>query len=102
MTEFQKIIGKMKEEIKPTEPYSFSRGNGCDDCHGLGFQGRIGIYELLEIDKNLQKLINGGVPIFEVQEAALAGGLVTMEQDGILKALDGITTLTEVLKIIRE
>jgi len=102
LAELNKIMAKMKDEIKPTEPYNFFRGNGCDDCHGIGFKGRIGIYELLEIDKNLQKLINEGVPIFEVQEAALAGGLVTMEQDGILKALDGITTLTEVLKTIRE
>ncbi len=102
LKEFNKILNKMKEEIRPTEPYNFFRGNGCDDCQGIGFRGRIGIYELLEIDKSLQKLINENVPIFEVQEAALAGGLITMEQDGIFKALDGITSLEEVLKTIRE
>lgn len=102
MQTFQNILGELPTDLKPTSEYKFYKGAGCSTCHHLGFKGRVGIFELLSIDTKLQKLIVENAPIFEIQEAAKASGMITMEQDGVLKALDGLTTLDEVLKTIKE
>lgn len=102
MNEFQNIIADLPTQLKPTGEYKFYKGAGCQNCHHIGYKGRTGIFELLEIDMNLQKLITEGAPIFQIQDAAKAAGMITMEQDGVLKALQGVTTLDEVLKSVRE
>lgn len=102
MRAFENILAELPTDLKPTTEYKFYKGAGCPSCHHLGFKGRVGIFELLMIDTNLQKLITMNAPIFEIQAAAKASGMITMEQDGILKALEGITTLEEVLKTVRE
>lgn len=102
MHEFENIIADLPTQLKPTGEYKFYKGAGCQSCHQIGYKGRIGIFELLEIDMNLQKLIVEGAPIFQIQEAAKTSGMITMEQDGVLKALEGSTTLDEVLKSVRE
>jgi type II secretory ATPase GspE/PulE/Tfp pilus assembly ATPase PilB-like protein len=100
--ELEKIIESMNEEMKPAPPFKFFQGAGCPKCNQNGFKGRTGIFELLVLDNDLQKLVNTDASIFEVQEAAKKTGMITMEQDGILKALAGITALREVLKTIKE
>ncbi|MDD5693242.1 MAG: GspE/PulE family protein [Patescibacteria group bacterium] len=102
LSELEKIIAKVPKDFLPKEPYVFYEGGGCDECQGIGFKGRIGIFELLESSNNLQKKINEGATISELLEVACSDGMITMEQDGILKALNGVTTLGEVLKTIRE
>lgn len=102
VTEFNKIFEKIPQHLRPAEPYQFYKGAGCPECHHLGFKGRIGIFEVLLMDNDLQKMINSKASIFELREAARADGLVTMEQDGILKAITGETTLSEVLRVVRE
>jgi type II secretory ATPase GspE/PulE/Tfp pilus assembly ATPase PilB-like protein len=100
--EFEKIIGSLPEELKLQPPYKFYQGVGCPKCNQIGFKGRTGIFELLVLNNDLQKLINEDSSIFETQEAAKKAGMITMEQDGILKALAGITPLSEVLKTVKE
>lgn len=100
--ELDKIIESIPEQVRPASPYKFYQGVGCPACNHLGYKGRIGIFELLTLDSALQKLISANGSIFEVQAAAIGAGMITMEQDGILKALQGITTLNEVLKSIKE
>ena len=100
--ELEKIIKKVPKDFLPNEPYIFFEGGGCEACQNIGFKGRIGIFELLESSNALQKRINDGATISELLEVACDDGMITMEQDGILKALKGVTTLGEVLKTIRE
>jgi len=79
---------------------TFYRGAGCPVCQGLGYKGRIGIYEVLPIDDEIEKLIlSENVSEYDVKEVAKKHGIVTMVQDGLLKALDGITTVEEVFRV---
>lgn len=78
------------------------KGRGCPKCGGGGYRGRTVIVELLEFDDALQQLIVKGFPASEA--AALAGqkGMLTLHQDALLKALEGMTTYEEVLRITHE
>lgn len=77
----------------------FFEAPGCNYCHGLGYKGRIGIYEIMVMNETIEKLIlSGQATEYKLQEIATQAGMITMVQDGILKALDGITSLDEVFK----
>ena len=102
MQEFQKIMEKVPPQLRPAEPYHFFHGVGCLECNHIGFKGRLGIFEVLEMSGELQKLINDRSSVYELREAAGSLGFITMEQDGVLKALSGDTTITEVLRVVRE
>lgn len=72
---------------------------GCDKCSGIGYKGRVAIYELLKITKEIEGvLIKGGGEI-EIDELSRKGGMVTMQEDGVLKIIQGLTTFEEVEKI---
>jgi len=78
----------------------FYRGKGCEECSGLGYKGRIGIYEIFIMSKEIEKIIlSAEVSEYTIQELAVKDGMVTMAQDGILKALDKITTVDEVFRV---
>lgn len=79
----------------------FYQGKGCDACQGLGYKGRIGIYEVFAVDDSIEKtILSGELSEYTMKELAKAQGMITMVQDGLLKALDGITTVEEVFKAI--
>ncbi len=77
----------------------FYAGQGCDKCQGLTFKGRIGIYEIMPIDDDVKQKINSDISEVEVKKIAHDKGVITMAQDGLLKALDGITTVEEVFRV---
>lgn len=86
--------------VDPQNPLKFVYGIGCDQCHGLGYLGRIGIFEVLVVDEPAEKIIlTGQVSEYQVRELAEEQGMITMAQDGLLKALDGITTVEEVFRV---
>jgi type II secretory ATPase GspE/PulE/Tfp pilus assembly ATPase PilB-like protein len=72
---------------------------GCDRCERSGFKGRIGLHELMLIDRGLRQLIQTNSCSEELQRCALASGMRTLRQDGIEKMLAGLTTLEEVRAI---
>lgn len=75
---------------------------GCDECGHNGFKGRVGIYEVLGISVPIQKMITANATSNEIQEEAIKEGMVTMQTDGFIKSLRGVTTLEEVLRATRE
>ena len=78
----------------------FFAGSGCEACQGLGFRGRIGVYEVLTMNEEMQKLIlSGQSSEYDMRDNARKNGMVTMAQDGLLKALDGITSVEEVFRV---
>lgn len=82
------------------EHLQFFYGRGCSVCSGLGYKGRIGIYEIFTMNKEIEKLIlSEQVSEYVIQDIAVKNGMVTMAQDGILKALEGITTVEEVFRV---
>ncbi len=91
-------LAKYKVDI--TKEAKFYRGEGCKECNGSGFKGRVAIYEVLEIDEEVQKIISekGGNEVI-LREKAKEQGMLTMKQDGILKVLKGLTTLSEIERV---
>jgi type IV pilus assembly protein PilB len=88
------------EELKKLK---FYKGGGCEQCQGLGYKGRIGIYEIMVMNKEVENLIlTGNVSEYDMRAIALRHGMVTMLQDGLLKALDGITTVEEVFRVAKD
>jgi len=73
---------------------------GCCQCRGTGYQGRIGLHELLLYDLGIKELILARHSALEVQQAAVAAGMVTLLRDGLVKAAAGVTTLEEVFSAV--
>lgn len=80
----------------------FYEGAGCDKCNKSGYSGRIGIHEVLEVDDDVRKEIIRKADASEIKEAAAKKGMTTMIEDGFKKALDGLTTIEEILRVIHE
>jgi general secretion pathway protein E len=78
------------------------RGTGCPACRGTGYKGRTGIYELLVLNEDLRSLILRKAPTGEIRRLAQAQGLVTLREDGWVKACKGITTVDEILRVTQE
>lgn len=77
----------------------FQRGAGCPACAGRGYRGRRGIFEIFEITEAVQQLIYDHASLSELRQTARAAGMRTMREDGIRKAITGLTTLDEVLAV---
>lgn len=75
---------------------------GCDECHGLGYKGRSGIFEILVMDEKIKALANDSASGFKILQQAIENGMVTMLQDGVLKCLEGVTSLEEVYAVAGE
>ena len=80
----------------------FYEAVGCPECDNIGYKGRVGIYEILEITHNIKKMILDGASATMINEVAINDGMISLEQDGIIKALNGITTLEEVYSAAKE
>lgn len=90
------------ETITPETEWKFYKGKGCDRCNQTGYKGRIGIYEILVMSEEIKKALSENISEQDVKELAKQQGMVTMQQDGMLKALDGMTTVEEVLRVAGE
>ncbi|HBK35185.1 TPA: hypothetical protein DDZ01_04300 [Candidatus Uhrbacteria bacterium] len=88
------------ETIPPLESLKFFHGKGCEACNHTGYKGRIGIYEILVVNDVIKTALSSDLSEQQMKELAHQQGMVTMTQDGILKALDGITTIEEVFRVI--
>lgn len=102
----QKVIDAMPEgvrnELKALKEYSFLKGAGCDLCNGTGYKGRQGIFEILPMSDVIKDLLLDKKSGSEIKEQAIKEGMVTMQQDGILKVLAGVTTFEEVIMRTKE
>lgn len=96
-----KDLGYKSLPLRGQTAYTLSKGTDNSDSPG-GYKGRIGLYEVFEVSEAIQALIMQQATSTEIEKAAQAEGMVTMRQDGYLKALDGRTTLTEVNRVAAE
>ncbi|MDO8530903.1 MAG: ATPase, T2SS/T4P/T4SS family [Dehalococcoidia bacterium] len=76
----------------------FTYGRGCNFCGQTGYMGRVGVFEMLPITEQIRQLVAKGASASEIRAQALREGMITMRRDGMLKARDGITTPSEVLR----
>lgn len=92
----------LKEKEKTFDGMNFWRGVGCRRCGNTGYKGRVGIYEVLEITKDMQEIINKRGSAEDIKLMAENNGMITMVQDGAVKAKQGITSIEEVLRATRD
>jgi len=78
----------------------FYRGRGCDQCLQTGYWKRIGIYELMLMNEEIQDLVVKRAPLSDVKRAAIANGMRSLKQDGFAKVMEGITTFEEVMRVV--
>lgn len=75
-------------------------GGGCDKCRNSGYRGRLGVYEMLRVTPKIQRLIETSAPAADIQAAATTEGFRPLWQDGLDKALRGLTTADEVVQLV--
>jgi general secretion pathway protein E len=89
-----------QQEAKTTEEITLFRGRGCSQCNDTGYMGRIGIFEVMKFNEKIGKLVMEHKSASNIEEVAIADGMITMLQDGFMKALEGVTTIEEVLRVV--
>jgi len=101
------VISPLAERAKtggyqlPENP-SFRRGVGCDTCRHGGYRRRIGIFEVMEANSEIQRLIIARAPLESLRDAAVRNGMTTLTADGLRKAAEGVTSLAEVARLLPE
>ncbi len=80
----------------------FKKGAGCRQCHDSGFQGRCGIYEVMEVTPELRRMVHRAAPTHELRARIAQSGGLTLRQEGVLLALEGRTSLEEVLRVTHD
>lgn len=102
----EKIFIPPGEEKKASDNHELSltlfRAAGCAKCNKTGYSGRLGIYEVLEVTDKIGEMIVAKAQSEEIEKTAINAGMVTMAQDGFIKALIGVTTIEEVMRVTRE
>lgn len=79
-----------------------AKEGGCDECGGLGYKGRMGIYEILTMSDPIKEAVMKGMPSLEIEKVAQKEGMITLEQDGLVKVMQGVTSIEEVYKLVKE
>jgi type IV pilus assembly protein PilB len=103
LDKLEKELGPIKEKItidsidESLEIYGASQ---CSKCNGLGYKGRVGVFEAFVVSKSIEKLILTSPAISEIEELAIKEGMITMLQDAYLKLLDGTTSIDEIKRIL--
>jgi type IV pilus assembly protein PilB len=87
--------GYTPEESKGTTVY---HGRGCGTCNNTGYKGRVGLYEVMEINDELRELILVGASAIELKKKALETGMITLRRSGLIKIAAGLTTMEEVIR----
>ncbi|HEG44266.1 MAG TPA: hypothetical protein ENH94_09480 [Phycisphaerales bacterium] len=108
----RRVCPNCKQPYKPTEhelrelgildcskDATFYMGAGCDRCFDTGYRGRTGIYELMTINEDIREMIYKKESAGAIKRKAIGSGMQTLRMDGARKALDGVTTIAEVLRV---
>lgn len=98
MTEEKKEISKY--EIPVVAPFKIFSPVGCEKCNNLGYNGRIGIFEAIKTDAEIEKIMPENPSEHEIKKVARNQGILSMREDGIVKVLKGITSIGEVQSVV--
>ena len=108
----RRICTNCKEEQKPpaqalldagfsadeAQQVKVYKGRGCDKCNQSGYKGRVGLYEVMEVNDDLRELILVGASALELRKKSIETGMITLRRSGLIKVRDGLTTLEEVIR----
>lgn len=93
------VLGNLAPQGRPIQLY---KARGCNECGGLGFSGRIGIFEVLVVSDKIMRLTLERASTADIEKQAISEGMMTLKQDGYLKVLEGVTTMEEVLRVAQD
>ena len=88
--------------LRPDESMTLFRGKGCNHCNQTGFWGRMAIYEILLFNEKVRQLVMRRATAGDIKRAAVQSGMRTLKQDGLAKALQGLTTPEEVMEVVEQ
>ncbi|OGG29217.1 hypothetical protein A2973_05840 [Candidatus Gottesmanbacteria bacterium RIFCSPLOWO2_01_FULL_49_10] len=103
--DMKKTLGTLVPPDKKIVLYRGKKTMGdlpCQSCVGMGYVGRLGIFEVFPVSEIMSKLILARAPMGDIEKQAVSEGMITMKQDGYMKALEGVTTLEEVLRVAQD
>jgi type IV pilus assembly protein PilB len=102
----KKVIAEIPEasgeKVTVESEWKFFKGKGCEVCNNSGYKGRVGIYEILTMSDEIKAAMSESISEYQVRELAKQQGMITIQQDGVLKILDGQTTIEEVSRVAGE
>jgi type IV pilus assembly protein PilB len=92
-----------QDEIEPEKIQGlvFYDAKGCVECDGIGYRGRLGLYEIMRMNNEIRRLLVQSASSVDIEKAAIKNGMVSLEQIGIIKALKGETSLEEVYRVAK-
>ncbi len=106
LKKIKKELAKVKKETLPLSFFDpklkIPQAKGCENCNLTGYRGRVGIYETFLVDDEMERFILTSPSIVDMRELAIKKGMVLMHQDGLIKVLEGITTIEEVERVTGE
>ena len=94
--------GLIERFLNNKERVRVYRGRGCKACIDTGYSGRIGIFEVLEMEENIREFVMEKANADQIQKQAIRDGMTTILEDGIKKVLSGMTTIEEIIRVTRE
>jgi type IV pilus assembly protein PilB len=87
-------------ELAGVEPGTkLIRGAGCRECRNTGYRGRVAIFEVMGVNEEIRKALVSRASLDEIRRAALAMGMVTLREAGIKKVIEGVTTVSEIIRV---
>jgi len=92
---YPKIVQEGESEI------TLFKGIGCDNCNDSGYAGRVGVFEIMEVDNDIKKLIMQRSDSIKIRNQAIKNGMITMSDDAAGKVMSGITTIDEVIRVVK-
>lgn len=94
--------GLAPAKTKSIQDLKFFKGQGCDKCNNSGYKGRLGLHEVLEVTPTVAQMIMEHKSAQEIQDLAEQEGMTLMWEDGFIKAVKGITTIDEIIRVSKE
>lgn len=102
------VLEKMKENGKDLKKYNLDTDmsfklyepEGCEECNNTGYKGRIGIFEAIKTDENIERIMPNNPSEREIKQIANKQGMLSMREDGVIKILNGVTSFEEVLSVV--
>lgn len=86
--------------INPAEKVLLYRGEGCSRCGNTGYRGRIPVHEVLSVTPEIRFLVHSGASAAQIKEKAVAGGMITLWEDGMARVREGLTTIEEIMRVV--
>jgi type II secretory ATPase GspE/PulE/Tfp pilus assembly ATPase PilB-like protein len=89
------LMGIKREQLGQKKIYR--AGDGCEECHGIGYSGRMGVHELMMLDDDIREVLLASQDANRIKKKAIEKGMKTLRDSAVLKVLSGLTSLEEAL-----